>query len=250
MKNISIFAFSLLVLFSACKKDDSSDLRPAPNSKKLVRMTYNDEQYGPETVEYDAQGRVTKYADDEDVTTFKYEGNEVQINEWRLTENREVFSFKGQLNSKGNLISGSGLSQYNLSAIEQVEFTFEYNAAGYMVRKTRNGNQGANVYVYDYTYNSRGDMTEVKVFLNGVYSYGGTWEYDITRPYKVGLNWEQFNGPNTFTGKPNQHMAVKYTGNTGWYVNMAYTYDNQGYPLSNTLVYSNGNTYKLFYEYE
>ena len=246
MKNISIFAFSLLILFSACKKDDPIQI-PEAVSKKLTGFTYENNQYAPETIEYDAQGRVSRYVGSEDITTFTYLGNEVTISEWRLTENREVFNFKGQLNAKGNIYKGSGTAKYIAGTTNQEDYTFEYDANEYMIRETRNINQGASSYVFDYTYNSDGNLSEYKVYYNGDYSYGGSWVYDTSKKEKTGLNWQQFVGPNTFTGKTNQHMAIKYTGNTGWYVDMSYTYDNQGYPSSNTQKYSNGNTSKLFY---
>ncbi len=249
MKNILIFAFALITLFSACKKDDSIVI-PAPVSKKLTGITYENNQFAPESIEYDAQGRISRYVGSEDILTYTYKNNEVVITEWRVTDNREVFSFKGQLNAAGNITKGSGTSSYNAGTNQTVDYTFEYNASGNMVKKTQNINQGTSIYVFDYIFNGSGDMTEVKVYLNGVYSYGGTWEYDNTKKNKFGLNSEQFYGPNAFTGKPNQHMAIKYTGSTGWFVDMVYTYDNQGYPNSNTLKYSDGDTYKLFYTFE
>jgi hypothetical protein len=248
MKNISIFAFSLLILFSACKKDDPIQT-PAAVSKKLTGFTYENNQYTPETIEYDAQGRVSRYVG-EDIITFTYLGNELKISAWRVDENREVFNFKGQLNAQGNVYKGTATSKYNAGTTNQEEYTFEYDADDFMTRETRNINQGANIYVTDYFYNKDGNMSEYKVYSNGVFSYGGSWVYDTSKKEKSGLNWEQFMGPNTFTGKTNQHMAIKYTGNTGWFVDMSYTYDQQGYPSSSTLNYSNGNKSKYFFIFE
>lgn len=244
MNNISIFGLSLLVLLSACKKDDPV----IETSKKLVKMTNADKESDFMTIEYDNQGRVIKSTNDEDFTTFTYSGNEVKIKEWRITENREVFSFTGTLNDKGNLTQGTAISQYNLSAVEGLTFTFEYNKDGYMTKKTRTSSSG-DVYVYEYTY-SKGNMTAYKVFRNGVFDWGGTWEYSDTPADKSNLNWEQFNGPNKFTGKTNKLLPSKYTGNTGWYVHWTYTLDNQGYPTSITSTYDDGDVYKFLYTFE
>lgn len=249
MKNISIFAFSLIILFSACKKNDPVE-DPSPVDKKLTALSYDYNQYVPEKIEYHAQGRVSRYVGIEDILSYTYAGSEVTISEWRVSENREVFNFKGQLNSKGNLYTGSATSKYILGITNEDEYTFEYNANDYMVRETQNRNQGAVIYVTDYIYNQDGNMTEFKVYENGVFSYGGVREYDTTKKDRSRLNWDQFIGPNNITGKTNQHMPVKYTASSGWFINMVYTYDNQGYPSSNTLSYSNGNKIILLYEFK
>lgn len=247
MKQISIFALSLIILLSACKKDPVEV--PVEPGKRLVGLSYENSGDAPASIKYDDQGRVIEYKDDEDLSTFIYKGNEVSIKEWRINENREVFNFKGYLNEKGQLYTGTAVSEYNLNNIEQVVYTFEYDASGYMVRKTRNANQGASVFVYEYSY-AHGDMTEYKVYFNGAFNYGGAWEYDLSKQDKSNLNWEQFNGPNKFTGKTNQHLPIKYTGNTGWFANMVYTFDNQGYPTSNTLTYDDGDVIKVLYHFE
>ncbi len=248
MKQISIFALSLLVLFSACKKEDPIEV-PVEAGKRLVGISTDGDEGPPSSIEYDDNGRVVKYEDAEDLTRFSYKGNEVSITEWRKTENREVFNFKGLLNAKGQLYYGTAHSSYNLNNVEEQVYTFEYDANGYMIRKTRNGNQGASIYVYEFSY-EHGDMKEYKVYWNGAFNYGGAWEYDLSKQDKTNLNSQQFNGPNKFTGKTNRHLATKYTGNTGWYVNMVYTFDAQGYPSSNTLTYDDGDVIKLHYQFE
>ncbi|HLP95913.1 MAG TPA: DUF4595 domain-containing protein [Saprospiraceae bacterium] len=244
MKNITIFGLSLLVLLSACKKDDPV----IETSKKLVKMTNANKASDFIAIEYDAQGRVTKSADESDEVTITYNGNEVKIKEWRTTENREVFSFTGKLNEKGYVTQGIAVSQYNQSSVTGQTFTFEYNNDGYMTKKTRTDSNG-DVYVYEYTY-SKGNMTAYKVYRNGVFDWGGTWEYSDTPADKSNLNWEQFNGPNKFTGKTNKLLPSKYTGSTGWYVNFSYTLDNQGYPTSVTSTYDDGDVYKFLYTFE
>jgi YD repeat-containing protein len=248
MKKATIFSLSLLLLLNACKKDDGNDDTLAAAPKKLVKMSYENNVSAPSTIEYDAQGRVVRFDDGEDVTTFTYNGNEVKIKEFRTSENREVFSFTGQLNAKGYLVQGTAISQYNQSSVEGQTFTFEYDNNGYMTKKTRTGS-GGNVYVYEYTY-SKGNMIGFKVYLNGVFSYGGNWEYADNKADKSKLNWEQFNGPNTFTGKTNQLLPTKYTASSGWFVNMSYMVDNQGYATTNTLTFSNGDVSKVYFDFE
>lgn len=245
MKNITIFGLSLLVLLSACKKDNDPVIE---TSKKLVKMTNATKESDFTVIEYDAQGRVTKSADESDEVTITYNGNEVKIKEWRTTENREVFSFTGKLNEKGNLTEGTAISQYNQSSVEGLTFKFEYNNDGYMTKKTRTSSNG-DVYVYEYTY-SKGNMTAYKVYRNGTFDWGGAWEYSDTPADKSNLNWEQFNCANKFTGKTNKLLPSKYTGSTGWYVNFTYTVDGNGYPSSVTSTYDDGDVYKFLYTFE
>jgi hypothetical protein len=93
-------------------------------------------------------------------------------------------------------------------------------------------------------------MTEYKVLRNGIFDWGGKWEYSDTPADKSNLNWEQFSFPNTFTGKTNKLLPSKYTASSGWFVNWTYVLDNQGYPSFFTSMYNDGKTYKYLYTFE
>ena len=255
MKNAPFFALLLALVFGACKKDDI--VLPDPNTpdtaKRFMGFTYEGNKYAPVTVEYDSKGRVTRLDEGEDVSTLTYTGNEVSISEWRKEDNREVFNFKGKLNALGNMTEGSGTSEYNKGQLRQVKYSFEYNAEGYIAKKTQNYDNGATVYEFLYTYKD-GNLTGFQVLTNGVYEYGGSWEYDTTHEDKTGINWNHFNPGNTFTGKTNRNVAVKYTGHRpgtpDWYSTSTFVYDSEGYPVSNAVNVSNGNAYKLLYQFK
>ena len=255
MKNSAIIALLLLLVMGACKKDqdDPSTIVDPIASKKLMGYTYENNQYNPGVIEYDAQGRVISFDDGEDKSTITYNGNEVKINEWRKSENREVYNFVGTLNAQGNLVEGAGVSMYNQGIVQQLQCSFEYDASGYMTRKIQNYNNGANIYDYKYTYEG-GNLTSFKVYVNDVYDYGGVWEYNTTQKDRIELNWEQFGPPNTFTGKTNKNLASKYTGvrpgASSWFVDFIYTYDSAGYKASCRFDYWDGKSYKVFYQYQ
>lgn len=253
----SFVLFALLLSFLACKKDETTaptDIVPATASgKKWMGFTYENNQYAPLSIAYDAQGRVSQVDEGEDVATIKYKGAAVTINEWRKAENREVFSFTGSLNAQGLLVEGSGKSEYNKGSVRAITYTFEYNNEGYMTRKVQSYDNPLAVYEYIYGYTD-GNLTSFKVNTNGSYEYGGEWEYDLTRPNKFNINDSHFSPGNTFTGKSSKHMAVKYTGKRpgtqDWFSTHQYEYDKEGYPISNATSVSNGNAYKLLYTFK
>ncbi len=257
MKFSSLVVLAVFLSFVACKKDDSTqstDIVPnTEKSKKLMGFSYENNKYSPLSIQYDAQGRVTVFDDGEDVATMKYDGNEVKVNEWRKSENREVFSFTGKLNEQGLLVEGNGISAYNTSAIRPVKFTFEYNNEGYMIRKVQSYDNGALVYEFVNTY-TNGNLTSFKAIKDGTYDYGGEWEYDLSKTNKININWEHFYQGNTFTGKTNKNMAIKYTGKRpgtqDWFSTHLYEYDKDGYPISCATSVSNGNAYKLLYTFK
>lgn len=254
MKYNAVIAFLLLIVFGACKKDP--DTNPTPQldaAKRLIGYQYEDDKYAPLTIEYDGKSRVTRMDGGEDITVVTYSDNQVHIKETRKAENREVFNFTGKLNAQGNVAEGEAISNYSKAIINQVKYKFEYNAEGYMTRKIQDFNAGDRVYDTHYTYEN-GNLTHYKTYVNGVYDYGGTWEYDHTKKDKSGLNWEHLGIANTFTGKANQNLAVKYTGlrpdGPSWYSVSTYTMDSDGYPVSCAVNISNGNQYKLLYQYQ
>jgi len=92
-------------------------------------------------------------------------------------------------------------------------------------------------------------MTGFKTYTDGVYNYGGDWEYDSNKLDKTGLS-SNFSSGNTFSGKANKNVAVKYNGSSGWFANYAYTFGNDGYAISSTTTVSNGVSYKYFFKFE
>ena len=254
MKNNTIVALLLLIVFGACKKDQENTQILQPNAaKRLVGFQYEGDKYAPLTIEYDGKSRVIRMDGGEDVSIVTYSGNQVHIKETRKAENREVYNFTGKLNAQGNVVEGEAISNYSEAIVNQVKYKFEYNAEGYMTRKIQDFNAGDRVYDTQYTYEN-GNLTHYKTYVNGVYDYGGTWEYDHTKKDKSGLTWEHFGVANTFTGKANQNLAIKYTGlrpdGSSWYSVSTYTMDNEGYPVSCAVSISNGNQYKLLYQYQ
>ncbi len=253
MKHLQLAALLLLSLVACNKESDPEPTSPNPPAvqRKLKGYTYKNDQYLPLTIAYDAQGRVVKMDDGEDVSTLVYSGNEVQVTTFRKAENREVASFKGKINSNGQLTEGTGTASYT-GTLRQEKHRFEYNSEGYMTRRVLDLNNGENIYEYFFSY-ANGNLTAWEVHRNGQYDYSGAWEYDLSTQDRSGLNWNHFDVCNAFTGKTNKNLAVKYTGyrdgKVSWFGDFQYTFDAQGYPLTNAVQISNGNAYTLIYQY-
>lgn len=254
MRNTTIIALLLLVLFGACKKDNDTKPEPTPTvAKRLVSYQYDYNPGVSTLIKYDDKGRVIYFKDDDsDEAVVTYTGNELRVKIKRLSENRDVFNFVGQLNAAGYVKEGSAASSYNANALQQVQYKFEYNASGQLTRKTQTYSNGD---VYDYTYKYKdGNLESFKVLLNGAYSHGAAYEYDPAKLDKTGLGWE-LGLPNTFSGKPSKNHSVKYTslredGTVSWFSTLENTLDSEGYLSKIAVNSSNGNKYTVTYQYK
>ncbi|MCC6411093.1 MAG: DUF4595 domain-containing protein [Saprospiraceae bacterium] len=254
MKNI-LLAAMLLSLFAACKKDKDDDFTPQnPPVYKIVGFTYDNPDVDAETISYDAQGRVVKVEDKSERITVEYNGNNVKVKEWRKDENREVYNVSGVLNAQGRLTSIAGTSSYSSpEALQTILTSYEYNADGFVTKRIDNRDNGTHIYEYRYAYTS-GNLTERKVYKNGVLEYYAQWTYGNDDD-PIDVNFEYFNCANTFTGKHNAKLPVKYTsfnsnGTVNWWVDFVYTFDQYGYPKTCKNAYSNGDKLTVTYKYD
>lgn len=200
MKNIQILTILLFSFLVACHKEDQPETLPEPGPDTVKRLALMTNETLPENwlkLKYDNKGRVILSEDDEDKYTVTYTGNEIHVVNFRKTENQVVFDFTGKLNAQGNIISGTGTSNY--TQLYQEKHSFEYDAAGNMTKKVLDRNNGEIVYTYQYMYKN-GNLEGYDVYVNGVYDYGGRFEYYTDKIDKSGLNWNHFDTPNNFTG--------------------------------------------------
>lgn len=191
MKPSQLAALLLLAALTACHKDDQTqpgpgNPTPQQTTKKLVGFTYQGVDINPLVIKYDAKGRVIHQSDGEDITDVSYTNNEVHIVSKRTSVNSVVYNFTGKLNAQGFVTEGSAVSAFN-GIPRNVVYTFEYDAAGYLKRVISNYSAGESIYDYRYTYKN-GDMANFEVYVNGVYDYGGAWEYDQNTEDRSGLS--------------------------------------------------------------
>lgn len=257
MKYLQMAAAALLLVMGACQKDPSTDpstaqSKPPAKAKQLMAIEYRGLNSSGATFEYDSKGRVTKVADGEDVATYKYTGNEVEISEWRIAENREVFKFKGKLNADGNLYEGTATSNYSQSFVYQQKHTYEYTTDGYLAKATMSRDNG-DLYEYIYHYKG-GHLIRQDNYRNGALDYAFYWEYSSGNPDKSGLNVYAFVPTNKCLGKPGTELWTKYTlkrpGVADQVTTATYTVDAAGYATVQKVNDAQNRTYEVLYRYE
>lgn len=248
MKHLIFIAFLALILAPSCKKDNTNPI------KTLTSIEY---QYSDDTstvqYTYDEQGRLLTANDGENQVTYAYANDEITIREWRNSENREVFYFKGTLDANGHLSSGTATSKYSANTTYEQTHEYEYDANGYLVkaRIQRANNQS---YAYRYYYTG-GNLTKYEFYTNDVLSSYYTYEYTSGNPEHSSLpNVSTFVPENTFMGKTSAQKPVKYTrirsGSADESTTNTYTTDEDGYVVKQTSVPSNGTAYTVFYHFE
>ena len=259
MKYLQMAAAALLLTMGACQKDQSTDPTITSNTtptqtktKQLVSINYSGLNTSGVKYEYDSKGRIIKVDEGEDVATFVYTGNEVEISEWRVTENREVFKFKGKFNAAGNLVDGTATSNYNQAFVYKQQHTYEYTADGYLSKAAIARDNGDR---YEYIYHYKGGhLAQQDVHRNGVLDYAFYWEYGTGNPNKTGFNVYAFVPGNNFLGKKATEMAIKYTlkrpGVNDQVSTFSYTVDAQGYATKQHVTDAQGKKYDVLYEYK
>lgn len=256
MKHLPVLAILMLFFFAACQKDEQPQINNTSTQnqalKRLVNINWDNLPDNWVKLKYDSKGRVIEVDGDEDIYTITYQNNQVHVSEFRKAENRIVFDFTGKLNAKGHVTEGSGTSSYT-GKVYQETYKFEYDAAGNLVMKFLDRNNGELTFRYDYFYKN-GNLSGFDAYMNGVLDYSGAYEYYADREDRSKINWEQFSTANTFTGNVNKNLMSKYTGfrdgKESWHVNFTYDFDADGYPVSATAAYSSGKTYILSYKYQ
>lgn len=249
-----LFLSATAIFLNACHKDDSTPTPPVTKTGKLLISTTYSGVFQPVTLKYDAQGRLVQVEDDEDRDTYTFKGDSVFIKEFRKTENRYVYDFKGKMDAKGRIISGKASASYVINSPYVATFAFEYDAQGYMVKQITDRSDQYD-YVYEYTHQN-GDMVKSRVYLNGALQYGADYEYYTDMANKTGLEGNKFYGyQNGLTGTPSQHLMKKATGindkgESGWTAGYTYQLDADGYPASAKGTSSSFGDYQIFYSYQ
>jgi hypothetical protein len=249
----NLIAIVFILALASCKKEDNSIQPTGPTVlKHLTRISHS--PASPTRVvdfTYDAQGRLVKQENFEDIDEEIVTGNTVVYRQTRKSEgNRITALVNGTLDANGRVTTASGTTEYIQGVPIQVQWNFEYNADGYLSKytDTRNGND---IYVFAYTYLD-GDVAEMAVTRNGVYQYGVQFEYGGIED-KIGLGQQYASG---FTvagleGKTNKHLLKTYksiaSDHTIWNnENYTYTLDADGFPTKETITNSNNSPANVY----
>ncbi len=252
MKHLIFIAFAAITLAVSCKKDDTNLTNDPVKILTGIEYQYTDDTSKVQYT-YDAQGRLLTTDNDDEQVTYQYNNNEITIREWRKTENREVFYFKGTLNANGYLSSGTATSKYSANATYEQTHQYEYDANGYLVKASieRNNNQR---YAYHYYY-TNGNLAKYEFYNNDVLNSYYTYEYTSgNREHSTMPGVSTFVPENTFMGKVSAQKPVKYTriraGSADESTTNTYTTDEDGYVVKQITVQPDGTTYTVLYYYE
>lgn len=251
MKHLIFIAFMALTLAPSCKKEDTP---PTFASNKLltsIEYQYSDDTSSVEYT-YDNKSRVITSDDGDDQVTYEYTNNEVIIKEWRTSENREVFYFKGTLDANGYISAGTATSKYSPNFTYQQQHTYEYDANGYLTKATILRDNGQK-YEYRYTF-SGGNLMKQESFTNDVLDVYFLYEYASGYPNNTKLSsTSHFLPVNTLMGKNSAQKNVKFTrvrpGVPDDSTVNSYTTDADGYVVRQNSVQLNGSTYTVLYHY-
>lgn len=252
MKKLFI-VLSALVMLASCKKEKTTPPPIQTGGKNLIKYSIPSSPY-EETYEYDAMGRLIKMDEQNgDLYTFTFSGNSVHIKEIRKPENNRVVSdLTCTVDAQGRIISGTGTQQFQQNNPQTVQFNYEYNADGYLVKLTKDYSTNTDLmYIYNYT---GGDLVEEKHYENGQFKSYMLYEYYLDKPNKQPEAPQYTIGPATrvLEGKPNAHLLKNgkffWANNTpGWTFNRSYTLDPDGYPTKMTVTGSAWNFEGFFY---
>ena len=86
---------------------------------------------------FDLVNHVTKEESGIEAVFYEYLRDSVIIKEFNKEESRFVYEFRGRLDSRGRLISGTATSSYVSTTPDTVQHFFEYNEDGFLSKETR-----------------------------------------------------------------------------------------------------------------
>ncbi|MBL7814152.1 MAG: hypothetical protein JNL70_04025 [Saprospiraceae bacterium] len=233
MKNLPIVLAALFMfLMASCKKDNTiAPVDPTqPTTKKIAKMesNYSDGSTEYNAYNYDTQGRLTSYEDDDDVTTFDYSTpNKVLATRKKRTTQVANQFYECDLNDKG-------LVQKNVIKLADGriygEYRYTYDDAGYI--KTEEG------IFLDYSFKNEydivnGNLTNYRVYRNNVLDRTTTYKYDKTVKNTLGWRGAGYWNSSVF-GKELKNAATETittdtNGKITWHIKLSYETDAQGY---------------------
>ena len=232
-----MLAITLLCFVSSCKKDAVTPT-PTPVSKKLQKITWDQDLADVLNFTYDAQGRLTKVEDDYTIKTYSYNTNTVAIKEFRKSENRFTSDITGTTDNAGRMITCTGNFSPNINTPYTEQADFIYDANGYLIKITRTSN--AIIQTYDFTI-TNGDYTKLIYQKTSSGGYTLITDFYTDKKDMSGVGNVPLSYANSHTGlfgKINTHL-IKFEQSTSsgsptpsWARNLTYTFDSNGYVLT------------------
>ena len=200
-KNLTVFAFSLLLALVACNKDDDNN----PAHKKVLDFIENGISGDRVFFTFNIDGQIIRETESDDVTTYSVSGNQLHISQFRNSENRVVADIAYNLNSDGNIISGTGDFTYPSSDPWTASYTVAYNSDGFMTQRTNIQTDGE-YWTYKYYWNGE-DLTTLEWYSHDTLYLTNHFEYPKQFEDKLQIDFLKIFKPTTnWTGKTSKHL--------------------------------------------
>lgn len=254
MKNLFVIGLTSVICasFAACGSDDEPEIKLPTifEGKSIAQCEWGNNGYIEKSVYNYDNGKLISYSEFEisgnetyeDKNTIEYSGNQVKIS-WKDGSDSEICTYT--LNESGFAISALLVTKEE-DDVWDTNYTFEYDANGYLTKITERSSDETNSVVIKWV---DGDaLSYSKNSLNYVYTYnsdlnkGGilppdnAWldmDAELSIAYYAGI-----------LGRPTKHLiASQEQGSTETY---EYTLDSEGYVKSCT---SNENNSSYTYNY-
>ncbi len=200
-KNLTLFTLLLLLALVSCNKDDNNN----PAHKKVLDYIENAISGDRTFFTFNESGQIIRETEGDDVTTYTANGNQLDLSQFRNSENRVVADISYNLNADGNIISGTGDFTYPSSDPYAAAYTVEYNTDGFMTRRTNIQTDGE-FWTYKY-YWSNGDLTKMEWFSHDTLYLTIQFEYSKPLEDKLQIDVYKILRPTTsWTGKSSKHL--------------------------------------------
>ena len=200
-KNLTLSVYALLLVLVSCNKDDNNN----PAHKKVLDYIENGISGDRVFFTFNDNGQIVREAESDDVTTYSVNGNQLHLSQYRNSENRVVADITYNLNTDGNIISGTGNFTYPSSAPWTAAYNVQYNTNGFMTERTNIQTDGE-YWTYKYYWNNE-DLTTMEWYSHDTLYLTVQFEYSKQIEDKLQLDFYKLLRPTTsWTGKFSKHL--------------------------------------------
>ena len=135
------------------------------SDRTLSGWSHSDDPQQRTQLTFDDSMQVVREETGNEISSYQFTKDSVIIREFHKDENRYVYEFKGRLDGKKRLLSGTAFSSYVTTAPDTVHQFFTYNKAGALSMEKRISNL-TDTFVVTYEYEDN-VVAKVKTYSNG-----------------------------------------------------------------------------------
>jgi hypothetical protein len=235
--NQLLTAVAALLLFTACKKENTATETPAPtaSSKKLTKWlsTYGDGSTETDTYGYDNAGRLNSTTSDNYTETFDYVSATKLMVTAKKKSTGELYQTKEcTLDVQGRI---TNIIFKSNTGVEIYRYDYTYNADGYMIKEKGGSPSNPNNSMSEYTY-LNGNIVSASVYSNGVINRTTQYIIDDSKENNGNINYFGYWPSVTLFGKPTKNLSKEVVvknlaGAITWRSQSTYELNAEKYPV-------------------